>query len=237
MGVAHRIVIILIALCRRGAAGPGLGRQPSHPGAPNRFVTSGDDIEQPVGRGSGPLDDAGRVLELDLVLHELVVVEELNLSVGMPDDIEIEVHARNSSASPYGSGRDVYIDLEGAGHVEERHPLPMAGNELNKAVCVDDGGLVAALKSRPWPPRQPDPERILAEPCTLEVPVRTISPLGEDHGHHAVSRAHSGEGRKCCAGIQVDARTLERRAPVAAHSLVTRCDVRDGGRPILTRKG
>jgi hypothetical protein len=96
MGLAHRIVIIVIALCGRAAAGPGLGRQPSRPGAPKRFVTSGDDIEQPVGRGSGPLDDAGRVLELDLVPHELVVVEELNPSVGTPDDIQIEVHARKT---------------------------------------------------------------------------------------------------------------------------------------------
>src|SRR5262249_28574882 len=152
----------------RAGAGPRLARQPSRREAPERFVTSRDDIEQPVRRGSGLLDDAGRVPELDLVTHELVLVKELNLSVGTPDDIQVEVHARHSSASPYGSCRDVDIDVEGAGHVEERHPIPLAGNELDEAVRLDGGGLVAALKSRPGPPRQPDPEHILAQPLAFE---------------------------------------------------------------------
>ena len=60
--------------------------------------------------------------------------------------------------------------------LDRSEPVEQADRPWRGTISMKRCASTVAGSSPRWPLRQPDPERIVAEPCTLEVPVRTDLP-------------------------------------------------------------
>jgi hypothetical protein len=142
-----------------------------------RFDVRADSAEHVVGHPLGVLDQLRRVLELDSMQRELLLVKQLNAAIASADHVQIEVDHRHRGLRSSGARHDVDVQLDVSERWKPSEPAIVRRHHHQAAAGAMEEDLFASVDRRPDAKLEPETVLILAEDPPGVPVVRGLRPL------------------------------------------------------------